>query len=149
MATTLAPARSDDVLELDELWSFVRRRKNKRWGWLALCRRTRQGVAYAIGDRSEKTCRRLWQRIPTRYRQGLLDTDVWERYQNVLPNNQHRPTKKGSGQTNHIERWNNTLRQRLGRFVRKTLSFSTCDRMHELCLRLFLHDYNLDRATNR
>jgi hypothetical protein len=34
------------------------------------------------------------------------------------------------------------LRQRLGRFVRKSLSFSKSDAMHELCLRLFLHDYN-------
>ena len=64
------PAQTDDVLELDEMqhwlprgWSFVRFRKNKRWVWLARCRRTRQIVAYAIGDRSETTCRLLlhWQ----------------------------------------------------------------------------------------
>ncbi|MCA1837565.1 MAG: IS1 family transposase, partial [Actinobacteria bacterium] len=36
-------------------------------------------------------------------------------------------------------RWNGTLRQRLGRFVRKTLSFSKCEEMHETCLVLFLH----------
>src|SRR4051794_21329992 len=35
------------------------------------------------------------------------------------------------------------LRQRLSRFVRKSLSFSKSDRMHEICLRLFLHRYNL------
>ena len=38
------------------MWSFVRFRKNKRWVWLAQCRRTRQIVAYAVGDRSQKTC---------------------------------------------------------------------------------------------
>lgn len=37
----------------------------------------------------------------------------------------------------------NTLRQRLGRFVRKSLSFSKSEEMHEVCLRLFLHSYNL------
>ncbi|MBC7449225.1 MAG: IS1 family transposase, partial [Hymenobacteraceae bacterium] len=37
---------------------------------------------------------------------------------------------------------NNTLRQRIGRFVRKTLSFSKSDEMHELCLKLFLFNYN-------
>ncbi len=37
-------------------------------------------------------------------------------------------------------------RQRLARFVRKTLSFSKSDRMHEICLRLFLHRYNLSRC---
>ena len=60
----------------------------------------------------------------------------------VLAEGQHRPVGKSEGQTNHVERWNGTLRQRLGRFVRKTLSFSKSDSMHEICLVLFLHDYN-------
>lgn len=148
LATTLVAGQADDVLELDELWSFVRRRTNKRWVWLALCRRTRQIVAYAIGDRSEATCRLLWQRIPASYRHGLLYTDFWDSYQKVLPDKQHRPVGKESGHTNHIERWNNTLRQRLARFVRKTLSFSKSEQMHEFCLRLFLYHYNRDRANN-
>jgi predicted Fe-S protein YdhL (DUF1289 family) len=41
------------ILELDEMWFFVLRRVNKRWVWLALCRATRQVVAYVIGDRSK------------------------------------------------------------------------------------------------
>jgi IS1 family transposase len=51
-----------------------------------------------------------------------------------------------SGETAHVERWNNTLRQRLARFVRKTLSFSKSDVMHEICLFLFLHRYNDELA---
>ena len=51
---------------------------------------------------------------------------------------------KESGELAHVERWNNTLRQRLARFVRKTLSFSKSDAMHEVCLKLFLHRYNAD-----
>jgi IS1 family transposase len=47
------------------------------------------------------------------------------------------------GPTNHIERFNNTLRQRLGRLVRKTLSFSKSLHMHESVIQLFLHQYNL------
>jgi IS1 family transposase len=43
---------------------------------------------------------------------------------------------KETGLTAHVERWNNTLRQRLGRFVRKSLSFSKSDLMHDICLRL-------------
>jgi len=50
---------------------------------------------------------------------------------------------KGSGQTSHIERWFNTLRQRLARFVRKTLSFSKSDHFHEWAFRLFVHHYHL------
>ena len=45
-----------------------------------------------------------------------------------------------------VERWNCTLRQRLGRFVREMLSFSKSIRMHIICLDLFLHRYNRDRA---
>ncbi len=39
-----------------------------------------------------------------------------------------------------------SLRQRLARFVRKTLSFSKSAVLHEACLLLFLHRYNRDRA---
>jgi IS1 family transposase len=49
---------------------------------------------------------------------------------------------KETGETAQVERWNNTLRQRLARFVRKTLSFSKSDEYHEIALRLFLHEYN-------
>jgi insertion element IS1 protein InsB len=40
----------------------------------------------------------------------------------------------------------NTLRQRLARFVRMTLSFSKSVVMHEACLLLFLHRSNRERA---
>jgi len=138
------PSRS--VLELDELWSFVLKRANKRWIWIALCRATRQVVAYFIGDRSEASCQQLWARIPVAYRQGHCYSDFWKAYQLVIPAEQHTAAGKETGWTAHVERWNNILRQRLGRFVRKSLSFSKSDEMHELCLRLFLHDYNLSLA---
>jgi insertion element IS1 protein InsB len=130
------------VLELDEMWSFVQKKANKRWIWLALCRATRQAVAYAIGDRSEATCRTLWERIPAVYRTGFCYSDFWDAYAVVLPKGQHAAVGKETGQTNHIERFNNTLRQRIGRLVRKTFSFSKNDFMHDLCLKLFLHRYN-------
>jgi len=34
---TLFAAKASDVLELDEVWSFVWRRKNKRWLWTVMC----------------------------------------------------------------------------------------------------------------
>ena len=147
MSETLRQPAADEPeqtrLELDELWSFVSKKANKRWVWIALCRLTRQVVAYVIGDRSEKSCRELWEQIPEAYRVGDGYTDFWEAYKKVIPAQQHTAVGKESGQTAHVERWNNTLRQRLARFVRKTLSFSKTDEMHEICLRLFLHRYNL------
>lgn len=147
MSDTLCEPERDDptalTLELDELWSFVRKKATKRWIWLALCRATRQVVAYVIGDRSEATCRTLGERIPAAYRTAHCLSDVWHAYQLVIPAQQHTAVGKEVGETAHVERWNSTLRQRLGRFVRKTRSFSKSDQMHELCLRLFLHRYNL------
>jgi len=61
-------------LELDELWSFVLKKANDSWIWMALCRKTRQVVAYAVGDRSKRMCQRLWEAIPQRYRQGYCFT---------------------------------------------------------------------------
>ncbi|NNJ12809.1 IS1 family transposase [Chloroflexales bacterium ZM16-3] len=60
----------------------------------------------------------------------------------IIPDDQHEAVGKETGETAHSERFNNTIRQRLARFVRKTLSFSKTDLMHEVCLRLFLFRYN-------
>ncbi len=127
---------------MDELWSFVRHKGWQHWVWLVICRRTRQVLAAAVGGRDEKTCQRLWSRIPESYRKKFVYSDFYQVYFAVIPEKQHRPSEKGSAETNGIERFNNTLRQRLARFVRKTLSFSKSPRMHWFCLLLFLHDYN-------
>lgn len=108
-----------------------------------MCRRTRQIVAYFIGNRGVKSCRTFWQRIPKKYRRCWSFSDFWEAYAKVIDTGKHFMVGKDSGETNHIERWNNTLRQRVARFVRKTLSFSKSDEMHELYLKLFIHSYNL------
>jgi IS1 family transposase len=72
------------LLELDEAWSFVLKKTNKAWIWIALCRKTRQVVAYALGDRSKQTCQKLWDSIPEAYRRGHCYTDFWEAYQAVI-----------------------------------------------------------------
>ena len=144
--TLVLPAAEEPTLELDELWSFVLKKTRKRWIWIALCRQTRQVVAFVVGNRCAATCRKLWQQIPPRFRAGRCFSDFWEAYQVVLPPEQHTACGKESGERAHVERWNNTLRQRLARFVRKTLSFSKSDIMHEICLFLFLHRYNSELA---
>lgn len=128
------------------MWSFVRLKRNRRWIWLALCKHTRQVVACVIGGRGIATCRQLWNAIPKAFKQGICFSDFWEAYQAVIPDEQHQPVGKDSGLTAHVERFNNTIRQRLARFVRRTLSFSKSDHMHLICLHLFFHRYNLERT---
>jgi hypothetical protein len=69
-------------------------------------------------------------------------TDFWEAYTQVLPNKRHRVVGKDSGKTNHIERFNNTLRQWVGRLIRKTLSFSKKVANHVGAIWNFIHHYN-------
>ena len=78
--TLLEPDGSEEapILALDELWSDVAKKTNQAWIWIALCRKTRQVVAYAIGDRSETPCRWLWEAIPSPYRPGHCFTDFWK-----------------------------------------------------------------------
>ena len=106
--------REATTLELDELWSFVLKKAHKRWIWIALSRRTRQVVAYAIGDRSQATCEKLWEAMRESYRAAHCDSDFWKAYAAVIPADQHTAVGIRSGQTAHVERLNNTLRQRAG-----------------------------------
>jgi len=134
----------NDVLELDEVWSFVLKKGQKRWLWTAMCRRTRQIVAFVIGDRSKVTCLRLWTAIPFEYRRCHTFSDFWGAYRQIFPAETHRCVGKETGETAHMERWNNTLRQRIGRSVRQTLSFSKSDLHHYLFTKSFIIQYNLE-----
>jgi len=129
-------------LELDEVWSFVRRKGHKVWVWVALSFQSRQVLAMVVGDRRAKTCRKLWERLPEAYRTLTTYTDFWSTYQAVVPAEQHQACPKGSGLTNAVERFHLTLRQWVGRMMPKTLSFSRSWAMRLLCPRLFIDSYN-------
>jgi len=55
------------------------------------------------------------------------------------------PCRKGLGQTNHIERFNCTLRQRVSRLVRQALSFSKTYKTISV-RSIFICHYNLTKA---
>ncbi|MGN7610653.1 IS1 family transposase, partial [Magnetococcales bacterium HHB-1] len=69
-------------------------------------------------------------------------TDGLPSYAAIIPPERHIVVEKGSGKTSLIERLNNTIRQRLGRFTRKTLSFSKKIENHIGIIWMFIHDYN-------
>ena len=100
-------------------------------------------MGIAFGDRSEQTCRVLWHSLPADYRKrAVLYSDELESYAAVLPSKRHRPVGKEAGETAHIERFNNTLRQRCANLVRKTLSFSKDERLHQTRIRIFIDHHN-------
>jgi len=138
-------AEPGDVLELDGLWSFAQCKADACWVWAAPCRRTRQAVSWFAGGRRAESCRKLREAIPKAYKAAHTFSDFWQAHQGVFGEN-HQPVGKETGQTAHAERWNNTLRQRLARFVRKSLVFSKNIEFHNIALQLFIYEYNLARA---
>jgi len=146
------PARPTAVLlsrleaEADEMWSFVQKKANKQWIWIAMDAKTRQIIAFHVGDRSHDSGKALWANLPLVYReQATFHTDQYEVYKGVIPAEQHRAITKKARKTNHIERFNNTLRQRVSRLVRETLSFSKTLANHIGAIKYFICHYNLTR----
>jgi insertion element IS1 protein InsB len=67
-------------------------------------------------------------------------------YAGVIPAAQHRAISKLARKTNYLERFNNTLRQRMSRLARDALSFSKKLAHHIGAIKLFICHYNLTRA---
>jgi insertion element IS1 protein InsB len=135
------------AVEADEMSSFVYKKANKQWIGIAMDAKTRQVIAFHVGDRSRKSAKRLWAKIPQAYRQhAMFYTDQYVVYAGVIPAAQHRAISKLARKTNHIERFNNTLRQRMSRLVREALSFSKKLAHQVGAIKLFICYYNLTRA---
>jgi IS1 family transposase len=135
--------------EADEMWSFVDNKGNKKWIWLAMNVSNRQIIGLHIGDRSEDSARALWNSINPYFRANcMFFTDYYKPYQNVLPPEKHIAINKSykSRFTNHIERFNNTIRQRCSRLVRKALSFSKKLENHIGAIKYFIAAYNNEIA---
>ncbi|ABW25731.1 IS1 transposase [Acaryochloris marina MBIC11017] len=125
------------------MWSFVNDKSNKQWIWLALDVITREIVGVYVGARSKQGARQLWNSLPGIYRQcAVAYTDFWDAYGCVFPKQRHQAVGKETGQTCYIERFNCTMRQRVSRLVRKTLSFSKKLENHIGAIWMFVHHYN-------
>jgi insertion element IS1 protein InsB len=134
-------------VEADEMASFVQKKAHKPWIWIARDATTRQIIAFHVGDRSHTSAEHLWAKIPPAYRQhATFYTDQYVVYAQVIPAAQHKAISQLARQTHHIERFNNTLRQRVSRLVRDALSFSKQRANHIGAIKLFLCHYNLTRA---
>jgi insertion element IS1 protein InsB len=133
--------------ELDELWSFVGKKANRQWVWIALDATTRQVLAFHVGDRSGQSATALWEKIPSAYQEhAMFYTDHYAVYTGVIPFAQHRAITKLARMTNHVERFNCTLRQRVSRLVRATLSFSKKLSNHIGAIKYFICHYNLTKC---
>ena len=134
-------------VEADALASFVQQKAHKQWSWIAMDAKRRQVIAVDVGDRNRRSAKRLWAKIPEAHRQqATFDTDQYVVSDGVISTAQRRAITKLARQTNHIERFNNSLRQRISRLVPEALSFSKKLANHLGAIKLFICHYNLTRA---
>jgi insertion element IS1 protein InsB len=126
----------------------VKRKANKQWLWLAMDTKTRQIIALHVGDRRRDSAKALWSEIPAVYQEhAIFHTDQYEVYNGVIPAERHKAITKHARKTNHIEHFNNTLRQRVARLVRETLSFSKKPANHIGAIKYCICHYNRTRGT--
>jgi len=123
--------------ELDEMWSYVRRKANPRWCWHAIDHHTGQGLASVFGRRQDTVFVELKALLKpcgiTRY-----FTDGWGAYERHLDAEQH---QVGKEHTQKIESKHLNLRTRIKGLVRRTLCFSKTEHMHDLVIGLFINRY--------
>ncbi|AFZ05460.1 IS1 transposase [Oscillatoria nigro-viridis PCC 7112] len=130
--------------------SFVGNKDNKQWIWVAI------DVSTFIN------CRSVYWQNRSSGRSRIMGfscdlfqsqcavsyTDFWSAYGTVFPQKRHKAVGKETGLTNYIEKFNNTMRQRISRLVRKTLSFSKKLSNHIGAIWYFIHEYNASLSMN-
>jgi insertion element IS1 protein InsB len=129
--------RVAEEAEVDEMWSFVGKKREPRWLWHALEHRSGKVLASVFGRRQDAVFLKL---------KALLEpfgikryyTDSWGAYTRHLDADAHQPGKRN---TQQIERKHLTLRTRIKRLVRKTIGFSKSIQMHDIVIGLFVNRY--------
>jgi insertion element IS1 protein InsB len=117
------------------MWSFVQKKNNQRWLWLAIDHNTRAVLAFTFGQRKDEVFRKLKTMLQSL---GInrFYTDDWGAYQRNLESESH---VIGKSNTQRIERKNLTLRTRIKRLCRKTLCFSKTVQMHDIVIGLIIN----------
>jgi IS1 family transposase len=131
-----------EEVELDEQWSFVRKKGNQRWLWLAIDHITGKVLAYVFGRRKDKVFNRL-QALLEPFKVRLFYTDDWGAYERNIDKDKH---QVGKANTQKIERKNLNFRTRIKRLTRRTICFSKNEVMHDTVIGLFINqeEFGLD-----
>jgi insertion element IS1 protein InsB len=126
-----------DEVEVDEMWSFVQRKKEPRWLWHAIDHLSGNVLAYVFGHRKDEVFLKL-KALLEPFGIKRYDTDYYGAYTRHLDAAEHQPGKR---HMQKIERTHLRLRTRIKRLTRKTICFSKSIQMHDLVIGLFVNRY--------
>src|SRR3954462_13038972 len=121
------------VIELDEMWHFLKKKSEPLWVWKAWDRASARLVDWDCGDRDKATCERLIARL-RRWRTRLYGAADYVVYDVLLPVGQ---LHTGKEETHGIERDNARQRHWLARFRRRSIVVSKTKRMVDVSIALF------------
>jgi insertion element IS1 protein InsB len=127
------PTGSLIVIELDEMWHYLKNRRQKLWIWKALDSDSGKLLDWECGRRNKATLKMMVDRL-AQWDVKLYCTDKWGTYASVIPADKLVQNKAA---TQDIER--NHCRQRhwFGRFKRKSIIVSKSKEMVDLTMALF------------
>jgi insertion element IS1 protein InsB len=134
--------RRVDEAEIDEMWSFVGKKKEQRWLWHAVDHRSGKVLAYVLGARKDEVFLQLKALLEPFGIQRFY-TDGWGAYARHLAPEVHNPGKRN---TQRIERKHLNLRTRIKRLARKTICFSRSKQLHDIVIGLFINRYEFGLA---
>jgi len=123
--------------EVDEMWSYVKRKTEPRRLWHAIDHRSGKVLAYVFGRRQEEVFLKL-KALLEPFGMTHYYTDYWGAYTRHIDVEEHQPGKRN---TQKIERKHLTLRTRIKRLTRKTICFSKSIQMHDIVIGLFVNRY--------
>ena len=105
-----------EIMELDEMWHYCKKKKRKIWLWLAICRFSKKIIAYQTGSRGVKIARKLWANIKDIPCQCYC-SDHWSIYEKILAYAKH---CQSQAEPYTIESYNALFRHYVARFHRRT-----------------------------
>ena len=120
--------------EADEQWSYVYKKKNRRWLWYIIEKTTRKVIAFIFGPRTDEVYQKLINLLPKKLI-DVLYTDNWGSYSKIKFAPIH---VIGKINTKRIERKNLDLRTRVKRLNRKTICFSKSEIIHDAVIGSFI-----------
>ena len=124
-------------VEVDELWSFVKNKRNQRWLWYAINHDTGEILAYTFGKRKDTVFLKL-KKLLEAFQIETYYSDNWTSYKKYIEEKKHKIGKKN---TQKIERKNLTLRTRIKGLARKTICYSKTEYMHDIIIGLFIKTF--------
>jgi insertion element IS1 protein InsB len=128
--------------ELDEMWSYERRKWDPRWLWHAMDHHTGKVLAYVFGRRKDSVFLKL-KALLEPFGIRRYDNEGWGTYERHVEAAKHTVGKEN---TQKIESKHIHLRMRIKQLMRRTICFSKTEQMHDLVIGLFINRYEFGRA---